>query len=60
LRHYRRLSVAIKPGGKGPQRRGVIVEGVQAQTRVLMRTVQRLKIPTLIFVNKIDRSGGAG
>src|SRR5262249_18361863 len=33
------------------------VEGVQAQTRVLMRTLQRLKIPTLIFVNKIDRSG---
>src|SRR3989337_1097544 len=35
------------------------VEGVQAQTRVLMRTLQRLHIPTLIFVNKIDR-GGAG
>ena len=33
------------------------VEGVQAQTRVLMRTLQRLKIPTLIFVNKIDRAG---
>lgn len=33
------------------------VEGVQAQTRVLMRTLQRLKIPTLIFVNKLDRSG---
>jgi ribosomal protection tetracycline resistance protein len=33
------------------------VEGVQAQTRVLMRTLQRLKIPTLIFVNKIDRGG---
>jgi ribosomal protection tetracycline resistance protein len=33
------------------------VEGVQAQTRVLMRTLQRLKIPTLIFVNKIDREG---
>ena len=33
------------------------VEGVQAQTRVLMRTLQRLRIPTLIFVNKIDRSG---
>ena len=31
------------------------VEGVQAQTRVLMRTLQRLAIPTLIFVNKIDR-----
>ncbi len=33
------------------------VEGVQAQTRVLMRTLRRLKIPTLIFVNKIDRPG---
>src|SRR5215213_6113030 len=33
------------------------VEGVQAQTRVLMRTLQRLGIPTLIFVNKIDRGG---
>ncbi|HEU4948619.1 MAG TPA: GTP-binding protein, partial [Kribbella sp.] len=31
------------------------VEGVQAQTRVLMRALQRLHIPTLIFVNKIDR-----
>ncbi|MDQ3855065.1 MAG: TetM/TetW/TetO/TetS family tetracycline resistance ribosomal protection protein [Chloroflexota bacterium] len=35
------------------------VESVQAQTRVLMRTLQRLRIPTLIFVNKLDR-GGAG
>jgi ribosomal protection tetracycline resistance protein len=33
------------------------VEGVQAQARVLMRTLQRLHIPTLIFINKIDRSG---
>src|SRR5438874_4099213 len=33
------------------------VEGVQSQTRVLMRTMQRLRIPTLIFVNKIDRGG---
>ena len=33
------------------------VEGVQAQTRVLMRTLQRLRIPTLLFVNKIDRMG---
>ena len=32
------------------------VEGVQAQTRVLMRTLQRLRIPTLLFVNKIDRA----
>jgi ribosomal protection tetracycline resistance protein len=33
------------------------VEGVQAQTRVLMRALQRLHVPTLIFVNKIDRRG---
>src|SRR5438552_15683354 len=33
------------------------VEGVQAQTRVLRRTLQRLRIPTLIFVNKVDRRG---
>jgi ribosomal protection tetracycline resistance protein len=33
------------------------VEGVQAQTRVLMRALQRLHIPILIFVNKIDRGG---
>ncbi len=33
------------------------VEGVQAQTRVLMRTLQRLRIPTLLFVNKTDRAG---
>ena len=33
------------------------VEGVQAQTRVLMRTLLRLAIPTMLFVNKIDRPG---
>jgi ribosomal protection tetracycline resistance protein len=33
------------------------VEGVQAQTRVLLRTLHRLAIPTLVFVNKIDRTG---
>lgn len=33
------------------------VEGVQAQTRVLMRSLQRLHLPTLLFVNKIDRRG---
>src|SRR5437762_5581106 len=33
------------------------VEGVQAQTRVLMRALQRLRVPTLLFVNKIDRGG---
>ena len=33
------------------------VEGVQPQTRVLMRALQRLRVPTLLFVNKIDRRG---
>ena len=33
------------------------VEGVQAQTRVLMRALQRLRVPTLFFVNKTDRAG---
>jgi ribosomal protection tetracycline resistance protein len=33
------------------------VEGVQPQTRVLMRALQRLDVPTLLFVNKIDRAG---
>ncbi|WP_371791391.1 TetM/TetW/TetO/TetS family tetracycline resistance ribosomal protection protein [Streptomyces sp. NBC_01471] len=33
------------------------VEGVQAQTRVLLRSLRRLRLPTLLFVNKIDRAG---
>jgi len=33
------------------------VEGVQAQTLVLMRALQRLEIPTVFFVNKTDRAG---
>ncbi|MFI8995770.1 GTP-binding protein [Streptomyces sp. NPDC053542] len=33
------------------------VEGVQPQTRILLRTLRRLGIPTLVFVNKIDRRG---
>lgn len=33
------------------------VEGVQPQTRVLMRALKRLRVPTFIFVNKIDRGG---
>ncbi|MDR7252459.1 ribosomal protection tetracycline resistance protein [Nocardioides sp. BE266] len=33
------------------------VEGVQPQTRILMRALQRLRVPTLLFVNKIDRAG---
>jgi ribosomal protection tetracycline resistance protein len=33
------------------------VEGVQPQTRVLMRALRRLHLPTLLFVNKLDRAG---
>ncbi len=33
------------------------VEGVQPQTRVLARALRRLGVPTLVFVNKIDRPG---
>ncbi|HRW40327.1 MAG TPA: GTP-binding protein [Microthrixaceae bacterium] len=33
------------------------VEGVQARTRVLLSILRRLSIPTIVFVNKIDRRG---
>ncbi|HEY4392403.1 MAG TPA: translation factor GTPase family protein [Paenibacillus sp.] len=33
------------------------VEGVQAQTKVLMNTLNKLQIPTILFMNKIDRVG---
>ena len=33
------------------------VEGVQPQTPLLFRALQRLQVPTVIFVNKIDRAG---
>ncbi len=33
------------------------VEGVQPQTPILWRALQRLRVPTLFFVNKIDRRG---
>src|SRR6185295_5654187 len=33
------------------------VEGMQPQTRILMRALRRLRVPTLMFVNKIDRRG---
>ncbi len=33
------------------------VEGVQAQTRHLVRAVQTLGLPLIVFVNKIDRAG---
>jgi ribosomal protection tetracycline resistance protein len=35
------------------------VEGVQPQTRILMRALKRLRIPTLLFANKIDRPGAS-
>ncbi|MEV6974419.1 translation factor GTPase family protein [Kitasatospora sp. NPDC093806] len=33
------------------------VEGVQAQTRLLMRTLVKMRMPVILFVNKIDRLG---
>jgi len=33
------------------------VEGVQPQTRILMRALRRLRVPAVLFVNKIDRRG---
>jgi ribosomal protection tetracycline resistance protein len=33
------------------------VEGVQAQTPLLMRALQRLEVPTILFLNKTDRRG---
>jgi ribosomal protection tetracycline resistance protein len=33
------------------------VEGVQPQTRILFRALERLGVPTLMFVNKLDRMG---
>src|SRR6476660_4323262 len=33
------------------------VEGVQPQTPLLFRALQRLHVPTILFVNKIDRAG---
>ncbi|MFE7406562.1 GTP-binding protein [Isoptericola sp. NPDC057559] len=33
------------------------VEGVQAQTRVLARALRRSGVPTVVFVNKVDRAG---
>ena len=33
------------------------VEGVQPQTRILMRALRRLGVPAVLFVNKIDRRG---
>jgi ribosomal protection tetracycline resistance protein len=33
------------------------VEGIQAQTKILFSALSKLRIPTIIFINKIDRSG---
>ena len=33
------------------------VEGVQAQTRVLVRALQRIAVPFVFFINKVDRAG---
>jgi ribosomal protection tetracycline resistance protein len=33
------------------------VEGIQAQTKVLHSVLRELGIPTILFINKIDRSG---
>jgi ribosomal protection tetracycline resistance protein len=33
------------------------VEGVQPQTRILMRALLRLQVPTMLFINKVDRTG---
>lgn len=32
-------------------------EGVQAQTRIIWKALRAMEIPTLIFLNKIDRAG---
>lgn len=33
------------------------VEGIQSQTKVLFNTLKNLNIPTIIFINKLDRMG---
>ncbi len=33
------------------------VEGIQGQTEVIWEALQRLNLPTLIFINKLDRAG---
>lgn len=33
------------------------MEGVQSQTEIIWRALEDMKIPTIIFINKIDRTG---
>ncbi len=33
------------------------VEGIQSQTRILFNTLKALNIPTILFINKLDRTG---
>lgn len=33
------------------------VEGIQARTRVLLRLLDRIGLPTIVFINKVDRRG---
>ncbi|WP_106767107.1 elongation factor G [Paenibacillus faecalis] len=33
------------------------VEGIQAQTKIILDSLIKLKIPTIIFINKLDRTG---
>ncbi len=33
------------------------VEGIQSQTRILFNTLKQLNIPTIVFINKLDRVG---
>ena len=34
-----------------------VKQGIQAQTKLLFSTLQKLQIPTIISINKIDRAG---
>ncbi|MBO5525355.1 MAG: TetM/TetW/TetO/TetS family tetracycline resistance ribosomal protection protein [Clostridia bacterium] len=35
------------------------VEGVQAQTRTLLTALQRMRLPAIVFINKLDRAGAS-
>ncbi len=55
-----RAGICCAPGTAIDQGAVSAVEGVRARTRVLMRTLRRLGIPTLIFVNELDRGDAHG